>query len=496
MTVHAASRFSELSSGDATGLCDNRCVDGSPDRTGLGMMYRRARCSNVTPRSDSGGIQSIVPEYQSKARFRHVFAGRRRASPFRTGTAVQPTGNTLFSHVTGRYQIDLLRRLKEAHSIDTLDQRVSSDARPAHEWLGGQGLRARTSHALTVNSRTNLDQRLVKGAPIEKHGFALDCSRAAGLHTGIGRHTLDNSKSVNAQEESQQRLHNGTVAAATGSHTTVHTPRTSNAARTACSCPAACRSHADRTQSGRSHPARLRMKLSSRLSFEAQCAIDETRREMGASLTASDSDGDEDGDKRKEISAPSTCSEDTDPRTSADTSPDVTSSAENATNAQCCMSSRLAKTKENIRPRTQPQFKLPGRSLDTVIHNALGTVHECHFDGRVNEERTFTSGGGLPALASLDGALNSPNALASGAGKPVNNNTERSARLMSLSHCYRAVPHLRKARERTFEITPPWYDSRYADDPTRLPVCAPVEPPKDITDQAVQKCTEWLQKYM
>ena len=481
MTVHAASRFSELSSADETGLCDNRCVDGSPDSTGLRMMYRRARCSNMRPRVDSGSVQRIVPEYQSKTRFRHVYTGRRRASPFRSGTAVQPSGNTLFSHVTGRYQIDLLRRLKEAHSIDTLDQRVSSDARQHRDWLGGQGLRARTNPALTVSSRTNLDQRLLKAKPTEKHGLALDCSRAVSLHTGVGIHTLENSKSVNGQEESQ---HNDTVAAATGPHTTAHT-RTGNVAETVCSCPAACRGHAHRTQSGRSHPARLIMKLSSRLSFEAQCAIDETRREMGASLTGSDSSGDD--DKPKETSATSTCSDDTDPQTSADNSPDVTSGTENARNAQCCMTSRLAKMKDNIRRRTHPEFKFPGRSLET--DTALRTVQECHLDGCVNGEKTFASGGGLPALTSLDGALNFPNALAK-------NNTERSARLASLSHCYRAVPHLRKAPERTFEITPPWYDSRYADDPTRLPVCAPAEPPKDITDQAVQKCQEWLQKYL
>ncbi|KAI0223227.1 hypothetical protein LSAT2_025549 [Lamellibrachia satsuma] len=486
MTVQNVPRIAELSPGDVSDPGDRRYMDGIADRSGRfpRTVSQPSRDSNVRPRDGSGAVQSTLPEHQLRTRFRHVYASRRYAASGRL--VVQPGGNRVFSCVTSRYRTDLLRRLKEARSIDSFDQGGSPDARRPGDWLSGHGLLLRTdhtSHSSTVGSRRNIEQSAVKGVQRDIHSLTLESGHRADPTSGVNRHSVEYAKAVNGQQDLPR--HDAPSPAA-GANTTPYTRTVSAAAaETVCSCPTACRGHdvehVDRPHTGRSHPARLRMKLSSRLSHEAQCAINETRREMGVSLVGSDSVSD---DKPKETSA---CTDSVRPHPSSEHIPDVTLRAENATNQHYCFTSTPAQTKDPIyktRLCKQPECysTSPGRSHDT------GNTHAGTHATRQH--------GGMPALTSLavDGVMPSLNVFTS--SPATYNNTDRGARLVSLSQCYRTVPLLRKAREKTFEITPPWYDSRYTDDPTRLPLCTPVEPPKDIKSHAVEKCLGWLNKYL
>ncbi len=63
-------------------------------------------------------------------------------------------------------------------------------------------------------------------------------------------------------------------------------------------------------------------------------------------------------------------------------------------------------------------------------------------------------------------------------------------------HHMRTGHHHLGRREQTFEITPPGFDVRFRDmvEHAGHPV-DPDQPPADVTQQAVQKCSEWLNKY-
>ena len=468
MTVQNVTPITDTSADNVTvpGPRDVRCVDVTPDRS---------------PREPIGGgtvrsrdiATAVLPEHQLRTRFRHVYAGRRYAAPGRL--AGQSGTSKVFSCVTTRYRTDLLRRLKEARSVDYLDHTAPPDARRPGDWLSGRGILARAAGQAGSSPRTVAAQRNVEqsGVNVERrntHGLA----PADRITRPLGRHTVEFSRAT----DGSPRLDETTAAPVNAS---ANPPMTygrissAAAAETVCSCPAVCRGHdadqTDRPYTGRSHPARLRMKLSSRLSHEAQCAINETRRDMGVSLVGSDSVSD---DKAKETTTTSTSTTDS-VKTTGARPVDVTAPAEGSTIGQhCCITSRQAQAKDSI-------FK-----IRLIKQPASAHPDNTHANTHNNTDS------GLPALTSLAVETAALNVFSSGPGTATYNNTC----LLSLSQCYRAVPLLRKAREQTFEITPPWYDSRYTDYPAPPPLCAPMEPPKDIKAQAVAKCRDWINKYL
>ena len=411
---------------------------------------------------------AVLPEHQLRTRFRHVYAGRRYAAPGRL--AGQSGTGKLFSCVTTRYRTDLLRRLKEARSVDPLDHSAPPDARRPGDWLSGRGIlvRAAGQAGSRQAGQRNVEQSGVNVERRNTRGLA----PADRITRALGRHTVEFSRASDGSPRLDGTTTTTTapVNAGTGTNPPMTYGRVSSAAatETVCSCPAVCSGHdadqTDRPHTGLSHPARLRMKLSSRLSHEAQCAINETRRDMGVSLVGSDSVSD---DKAKETTTTTSTSTSDSVKTTGARPVDVTAPAEGTSIGQhYCITSRQAQAKDSIY-----KIRLSKQYSDNTHNN---------------------TDGGLPALTSLAVDTAALNVFSTGQGTATYNNTC----ILSLSQCYRAVPLLRKAREQTFEITPPWYDSRYTDYPAPPPLFTPMEPPKDIKAQAVAKCRDWMNKYL